>query len=290
MIYDFHEFEYESIFEENQNLKVISIGQVENDYTQLPRAMHMHENRLELILISQGNGVHVIDGQTYYIAKGDLLIYNSGVLHEEISNQNQGMSKYYCSVSGLKLKGLNPNALVGKGGLPVYQCQDYYDEIAKLFELLYVYSKREQRNIEYVKMLVKALLIEIVTMIEAHSDKEKGELHDDNENWELDLAIKQYVDRNYRENITLKSIADQFGISQYYVSHLFKSSTGFSPIQYVIRRRIGEAQSYLMDDDISVAEIAEIVGYNNLNHFYNAFTKCVGISPGKYRRNFKGES
>ncbi|WP_438803867.1 helix-turn-helix domain-containing protein [Metabacillus rhizolycopersici] len=72
-------------------------------------------------------------------------------------------------------------------------------------------------------------------------------------------------------------------MSQYYISHAFKRTTGYSPMQYVIRRRIGEAQSYLFSTDKTVTEIAYIVGYNSASNFNNAFKEMVNMSPQRYR-------
>jgi AraC-like DNA-binding protein len=68
------------------------------------------------------------------------------------------------------------------------------------------------------------------------------------------------------------------------LAHVFKESTGFSPIQYIIRRRIGEAQSLLINTNESVTNISGIVGYDNTSYFTTLFSKTVGMSPKKYRQ------
>ncbi|WP_410429683.1 helix-turn-helix domain-containing protein [Metabacillus litoralis] len=78
-------------------------------------------------------------------------------------------------------------------------------------------------------------------------------------------------------------------MSQYYISHAFKRTTGYSPMQYVIRRRIGEAQSYLFSTDKTVTEIAYIVGYNSASNFNNAFKKMVNMSPQRYREFWRNQ-
>ena len=61
---------------------------------------------------------------------------------------------------------------------------------------------------------------------------------------------------------------------------------GVPPMQYVIKRRIGEAQTLLMDTDLPVAVISEQLGYSNPWNFSTAFRKCVGMSPSQYREAF----
>jgi AraC-like DNA-binding protein len=281
MTYDWDSFDFETIFKEDTEPKLLSIGEEGGDYTKHPRVMHTHDGRLEILLITQGNGVHMIDGATYYTAKGDLLIYNSGSLHEERADAEVGMNVFYCAVTGLAVEGLTDNCLVPQGFRPVVPCGDAYGEMESLFSLMFDHAgKAEERNTEFMSLLMKALLVKAYGMI-LNQPIEEG-----NKDWELGDAIKKYIDIHYLENMTLQSMAEDMNINQYYLAHVFKSTTGYSPIQYVIRRRLGEAQSYLMNTDMSLSEIAEAVGYNNINHFHNSFTKYVGISPGKYRKNF----
>lgn len=68
------------------------------------------------------------------------------------------------------------------------------------------------------------------------------------------------------------------------LSHLFKEQTGYSPMNYVIRRRIGEAQTLLITTRDPIGEIAGRVGFANPNNFNIQFQKQVGLSLREYRR------
>jgi transcriptional regulator GlxA family with amidase domain len=67
------------------------------------------------------------------------------------------------------------------------------------------------------------------------------------------------------------------------MSHTFKETTGYSPIQYIMRRRIGEAQTLLITTNHSITMVANIVGYDNSSYFNKIFTKNVGMTPKRYR-------
>ena len=58
-------------------------------------------------------------------------------------------------------------------------------------------------------------------------------------------------------------------------------------MQYLYKRRIGEAQSLLIDTDTPIGEIADRLCYGTINHFNTVFKKYVGITPGRYRKSFK---
>ena len=60
----------------------------------------------------------------------------------------------------------------------------------------------------------------------------------------------------------------------------------YSPLQYVLRRRIGEAQTLLITTDLPVTRIAAQVGYDNPSHFNAQFAKAVGMAPRTFRREY----
>ena len=99
-------------------------------------------------------------------------------------------------------------------------------------------------------------------------------------------SITEYLDQHYTEPLSLEQIAVQMHISSSYLSHLFKRETGLSPIQYVIHRRIGEAQSLLMETDLPIHVIEEQLGFGSSCHLTTMFKKYVGIAPREYRKHF----
>ena len=76
-------------------------------------------------------------------------------------------------------------------------------------------------------------------------------------------------------------------MSEYHVAHVFKDEMGTSPMQYVMHRRMGEAQTLLMDTNLSIGDIADCLGYTNPWNFSTAFGKCVGMTPSQYRQSFR---
>lgn len=75
----------------------------------------------------------------------------------------------------------------------------------------------------------------------------------------LGFKIKEYIDENYKEDIKLNDIAEKFYLSPYYLSHIFKKEVGFSPIDYLINRRIGESQNLLLTTNMTLSDISSIL-------------------------------
>lgn len=104
-----------------------------------------------------------------------------------------------------------------------------------------------------------------------------------NRNENLLAKVKDYVDRNYSENITLTSISKDFGISSGYLSVLFNDHIGQKFIDYLTNLRIQNAKNLLKRTDLKIYEIADKVGYRDAYYFSTAFKKIVGINPTDYR-------
>ncbi|HEX2927639.1 MAG TPA: response regulator [Ruminiclostridium sp.] len=104
-----------------------------------------------------------------------------------------------------------------------------------------------------------------------------------NRNENLLARVKEYVDSNYSENITLTSIAKDFGISSGYLSVLFNDHIGQNFIDYLTNLRIQNAKNLLKSTDLKIYEIADKVGYRDAYYFSTAFKKIVGINPTDYR-------
>ena len=98
--------------------------------------------------------------------------------------------------------------------------------------------------------------------------------------------IRQYIGTHFTEQLTLEDIGEALSMSPYHLAHIFKEITGMSPIHYMIRCRVGEAQNLLISTDYSATQIAAIVGYTNVNHFNAIFAKLVGLPPIRYRRKY----
>ncbi len=102
--------------------------------------------------------------------------------------------------------------------------------------------------------------------------------------------VVQYIRSNYSRELRLEQLAGIFGYNSAYLGKVFHQYTGENFNNYLDRIRITEAKRLLETDDYKVYEVAEMVGYSNINYFHNKFKKYVGISPLNYKRQSKGEA
>ncbi len=97
--------------------------------------------------------------------------------------------------------------------------------------------------------------------------------------------ILYYIDRNFQSNIKLESIAPLFGYNSAYLGKIFNKTFGESFNSYVDNKRIERSKELLIENKLKVYEIAEQVGYNNIDYFHKKFKKHVGVSPAEYRKS-----
>jgi AraC-like DNA-binding protein len=100
------------------------------------------------------------------------------------------------------------------------------------------------------------------------------------------LKVKNYIAKNYTEEIRLNTLADIAGMSPSAFSRFFKSHTGRNLSEYIIEQRLGYASRMLVDTSNSIAEICYACGFNNLSNFNRIFKKKKNCSPSEFRENY----
>ena len=99
--------------------------------------------------------------------------------------------------------------------------------------------------------------------------------------------ILEYINSNYQNSsLTLSSIAERFWVNPSYLSRYFKTYMGINIVQYIRSMRIFYAKSLLQSSDMSIAEVAEMVGIKSASHFSKIFENEVGESPSKFRKSY----
>lgn len=95
--------------------------------------------------------------------------------------------------------------------------------------------------------------------------------------------LDQHIVRNLDMPLTLVGLASQLGRSRFHFSRLFKASTGLTPHQYVIRRRVERARE-LLEAGCQIAEAAAAVGFASQSHLNSHFRRAYGCTPGQLGR------
>ena len=100
-------------------------------------------------------------------------------------------------------------------------------------------------------------------------------------------ASIDFIHGNFNKEISIPELAEleHLSVSRYYT--LFKENMGCSPSEYMIVLRINRACTLMLQSDITVKEIASLVGYHDAFYFSRLFKKYMGISPAEYKKQNK---
>jgi AraC family transcriptional regulator len=95
--------------------------------------------------------------------------------------------------------------------------------------------------------------------------------------------VTEYITENLSNNLSLAEMANLLQMGPCHFARAFKESTGLSPHQYVLRRRVERALQMLKETPSNLADIAYDLGFSSQGHFTTVFSKIVGVSPSSYR-------
>ncbi len=118
--------------------------------------------------------------------------------------------------------------------------------------------------------------------ITIYRDEEESATEQSGEN-QLIFHMTGYLKEHLSEEISLKKLAEYFHLSPNYAGQVFKDKIGVSYQAYLTNLRMEEAKSLLLTTQKSVAEIAELVGYNDYRIFTRTFKRLEKVPPTRYR-------
>lgn len=94
----------------------------------------------------------------------------------------------------------------------------------------------------------------------------------------------EYIDTHFREELSLTDLCKRFGLSRSVFCAAFPQLSGLPLRQYIAQKRIGEAQLLIRSQrELSLSQVAALVGYQDDTTFYRNFLKITGVTPSQYR-------
>ena len=109
-----------------------------------------------------------------------------------------------------------------------------------------------------------------------------------NTNSEIQKAI-QYMNINFSNKITLKTLCSITNMSESNFNKVFKRQTGISPIKYLINIRIKKAKKFLRNTDYSITDVSMKCGFYSVSHFSSCFMNAINLSPTEYQNLFNNK-
>ncbi len=239
----------------------------------------------EIVFVLSGQGKYHVGDTIYNVSEGDVILLNQGVKHQSIcSNPDNPTVEASIGFCDIQFENLGPNEMpIPKEG-PVIRTQGELRQ--KLFKL---YASMDAENAVYRtgrSFMLKSYLMQVLLLLvreqtepvqitTGYSLKSTNKKH-------IVEQVLSYFEDHYAEKISLDRIADNTYLSSVYISKIFKSETGDTPIRHLINIRLEKAKELLENGwEGSIQEVAMQVGYHDVYHFGKMFKKRFGVSPSK---------
>ncbi len=265
---------------DRSRLLYISTSKYEGDWQSI---LHSHPFS-ELFYVVNGKGSFVAEGEEFTVGKNDMVIINPHVEHTEKSLNTSPLEYIVLGIEGLSFSAeaisVAPDFLsVQTASGSVYKYNMPSSNIYAYLNIMLEEITHKEENYQAVcQKLLEVLLIcmlrsENLSLVQSDSTILKREC----------VQIKNYLDSNYSENITLDTLAARTHMNKYYMAHAFTKYTGLSPINYLLKKRIQEGKSLLESTTYSIAEISAMLGFSSQSYFSQAFKKATGKTPIQHR-------
>jgi len=294
-----HELKIDHANDDGENIYVLPF--VEDDFSPFTikkhsrfqtYPVHVHQF-IELNYMYSGTSRQVVNGTPIILEEGQLLFLNADTTHEisplgendilinilvgkSILNQtffsrlsaDDIVSKFFIETMDLNRK--HPDFIL-------FHSETSHRLRLFLNEMLCEWFSPSLNHFDITINLFTLILSELVNVY-----KNDYSLNDNKSSQISLVQILKYMEKNYR-TCTLSSTASFFNLHPNYLSRLLKKYTGSSYQQLVQKQKIDSAKNLLKYSELSVTEIANYVGYENVSFFYKKFKLQCDCLPGEYR-------
>lgn len=236
-----------------------------------------HEN-IEILCMLSGRAEITIDSVSFFAKRGDIAVVNSG--REHMVRAVDGSTRYRCVIidSGFcAFLGFSVNEQYIKEKITD---GEIYRIIGRIAE------ENEKRDTYYepaLKYLSSQLLVELYRRY-ANASVKIGKESSKSE------AVKNaamFINAHCTENIAIDEIAGYVNVSKYYLCRIFKEVMGITMVEYINFRRCRKAHRLLQKGNMSIGQVAEVCGFDNMSYFSKIYKKHMNMLPSEQKKIIK---
>ena len=258
-----------------------------SSYENFEAPPHWHDD-IELILALQGEMNYNINGEIVTIKQGDGIFINSKQLHCGFS-KSKSECEFICILIHPILLCISHAferdyilPLIKNQTVPylyLYAKNSWQSEI--LSDILNIYNAKNDKS---AVLKISSCFFRIWELIFSNT-KANSEKEVQNSNLTVLKNMIGFIQKSYKEKITLNDIAKAGAVGQSKCCKLFKKHIGTTPNAYLIQYRLHQSTWYLKSTDMTVSQIAYVVGFSGSSYFAEAFKKRYGKAPSEYKKS-----
>ncbi|WP_099469909.1 AraC family transcriptional regulator [Konateibacter massiliensis] len=246
----------------------------------------------EILILLAPEADHLIEGNSFHLKMGDMVLLPPFCLHKSIYNEGLPSKRLVISF-------MFPENLFGLPNGYSSLLKPFHDEISifrfsqeqkellhKKLNEIFLYSKQEDfKQSELSELIIHSKFIDFLNTILRFRDQ--NIYRDEKKNTpstQKMYEVSSFIHGHFNEELSLNSLADQFYLSPYYLSHQFKKVTNFTVSNYIQMTRIKHAQHLLTTTNDKITDIAAACGFTSFSQFNRVFQKIHHVSPRDFRK------
>lgn len=230
----------------------------------------------QLLYIAAGQGHFFINGQERVVSAGNIIVYLPGQPQEYVYFKDDKTDVYWVHFTGSDVEKIIDyyNIRLSENIIYIGTSPDYQWLFGQIIQEMQLCRPRFE---ELISLLLRNIFI-LISRNLIKANRADNSLEN-----EVELAM-HYFRENYRSEINVEDYALTRGMSASNFYRVFKQISGSTPLQFILKLRLSNAQNLLENSNLSIAEIASAVGYENPLYFSRLFNKHIGVSPSEYRK------
>ena len=228
----------------------------------------------QLVYITGGTGMFSDSDGSRVITPGTLILLRPGYWHTYRPNKDIGWTEYYIGFNGPTFRAdVDRFFKDRKGPIELGLSATLVD----LFEQALFYAERQ---CDQTMPMLQAIVIHMLSLINYNLATKNR--NDDKVVLAIN-SVKQHMANHLSEQIDIKTLASEMGMSYTWLRRMFRKNTGMAPAQYLQQLRIHSSMYFLRNSSLPVKNIALDCGFSTSEYFCTVFQEAVGMSPGAYR-------
>ena len=248
--------------------------------------VHWHDE-VEIIYVQKGKITIYVQEEVFHAGPGDLFFVNTGELHF-MESDDMGV-EYYTLLFPLTFLSFQiEDALETEVFLPLRQKKLLFScqlenivakkHVCQMIQDLITVNDEKETGYQLRTRILLLEMIEYLMREETFVQASFGNATD------MQRELITFIQKHYTEKITLSMLAQEFHLSEKYVSWYFKEHFSIGFMQYVLHLRMSKAKDLLVSTDLPITEVALSCGYPSVNLFIRNFKETHGVTPLQYRK------
>lgn len=218
-----------------------------------------------ILYVESGSGILYVDYKCHILAEKSTIIIRN--------NSYAVFSSDCCQFTYVIVEGQIPNMTMDDANLEIT-----FHKKAEFFISSVKSSFLKYKSLDFYS-LVSSLYRFYSDFMHAYF------LLDENQNGiNIVRKIQLYIEHNFQRNLKLDHLAKEIGYSKYYLAHIFKKETGLSIHDYILKRRLTNVKQLLIQDKLTIEEIALQSGFISDVALYRAFKRNYSVTPKQFKK------